>query len=256
MVYRLADMSCSVCRVIVRTFCISCVIFISYESLLFALHKNRFRASDIKSLIRTPRYISMSLAEKSAQLPLKIAVAGGGVGGVMLAYALQKKGFDVTVFEKASKFSRFGGPIQLASNALSCVNDLSPELFEQIMGRYVCGSGFFTSYNYSVEQNLYQPCYRFTFTGTRKCGIKDGIRNNWYSVFEAIKNLAEWNTLPYTGVIDRPDLQEILLNNMKEGTILNSKGISAFVEHAGTYATYTYMRKQFKQFNPAIQTEL
>ena len=127
-------MSCSVYRVIVRTLC---VIFISYESLLFALHQNRFHTSDIKSLIRTPRYISMSLAEKSAQLPLKIAVAGGGVGGVMLAYALQKKGFDVTVFEKASKFSRFGGPIQLASNALSCVNDLSPELFEQIMGRYV-----------------------------------------------------------------------------------------------------------------------
>jgi 2-polyprenyl-6-methoxyphenol hydroxylase-like FAD-dependent oxidoreductase len=32
----------------------------------------------------------------------------------MLGYALQKKGFDVTVFEKAKKFSRFGGPIQLA----------------------------------------------------------------------------------------------------------------------------------------------
>ena len=38
----------------------------------------------------------------------------------MLGYALQKKGFDVTVFEKTAKFSRFGGPIQLASNALSC----------------------------------------------------------------------------------------------------------------------------------------
>eukprot|EP01035_Chromulina_nebulosa_P031477 gene31477-41968_t len=148
----------------------------------------------------------MSLAEKSAQLPLKIAIAGAGVGGVMLAYALQKKGFDVTVFEKTSKFSRFGGPLQLASNALSCMNDVSPDLFDQVMGR-------------------------FTFTGTRKCGIKDGIRNNWYSVFDAIKNLAEWNTLPYTGVIDRPDLQEILVDNLKDGTILNSKGISTFVEN-------------------------
>jgi hypothetical protein len=105
-----------------------------------------------------------------AQIPLKIAVAGGGVGGM-------------------SAFSRFGGPIQLASNALSCVNSLSPELFDEIMTR-------------------------FTFTGTRKCGIKDGIRNTWYSVFEAITNLAEWNTLPYTGVIDRPDLQEILLDKV------------------------------------------
>ena len=109
--------------------------FIYFESPIYAMHKNRFLTTDIKSLMRTPRYISMSLAEKSAQLPLKVAVAGCGVGGVMLAYALQKKGFEVTVFEKASKFSRFGGPIQLASNALSCVNELSPDLFEQIMGR-------------------------------------------------------------------------------------------------------------------------
>jgi 2-polyprenyl-6-methoxyphenol hydroxylase-like FAD-dependent oxidoreductase len=107
----------------------------------------------------------------------------------VLGYALQKKGFEVTVYEKSSAFSRFGGPIQLASNALSCVNSLSPELFDEIMTR-------------------------FTFTGTRKCGIKDGIRNTWYSVFDAITNLAEWNTLPYTGVIDRPDLQEILLDKV------------------------------------------
>ena len=141
-----------------------------------------------------------------AKIPLKIAVAGCGVGGLFAGYCLQKKGFDVTVFEKSSKFSRFGGPIQLASNALSCVNALSPDLFAQIMGR-------------------------FTFTGTRKCGIKDGIRNSWYSVFDAIKNLAEWNDLPYTGVIDRPDLQEILLRNMKDGTVINSMPIEKYVEN-------------------------
>jgi zeaxanthin epoxidase len=143
-----------------------------------------------------------------------IFVEIGGVGGVFLAFALEKKGFDVTVFEKSAQFSRFGGPLQLASNALSCVNAISPELFEKVMSR-------------------------FTFTGTRKCGIKDGIRNSWYSVFDAIKNLAEWNSLPYTGVIDRPDLQEILLSNMKEGTILNSMGINGYEEKKG--ALYFYI---------------
>ena len=141
-----------------------------------------------------------------AQIPLKIAVAGGGVGGMFAAYALQQKGFDVTLFEKASKFSRFGGPIQLASNALSCVNALSPELFDEIMTR-------------------------FTFTGTRQCGIKDGIRNSWYSIFDAITNLAEWNNLPYTGVIDRPDLQEILLTGIKEGSVINSMGVKKYTEN-------------------------
>ena len=147
-----------------------------------------------------------TLADVKPKLKLKVAVAGGGVGGVFAAYALQKKGFEVTIFEKASKFSRFGGPIQLASNALSCVNALSPEIFEEIMGR-------------------------FTFTGTRKCGIKDGIRNEWYSVFEAITNLAEWNDLPYTGVIDRPDLQEILLANMQPDTVKNNMGISEYIQN-------------------------
>jgi zeaxanthin epoxidase len=143
----------------------------------------------------------------TAQIPLRIAVAGGGVGGMFLGFALQCKGFNVTVFEKAAKFSRFGGPIQLASNALSCINSLSPKLFENIMGR-------------------------FTFTGTRKCGIKDGIRNEWYSVFEAIKNLAEWNDLPYTGVIDRPDLQDVLLQNIQEGTVINNAAINKYTQNS------------------------
>ena len=64
-----------------------------------------------------------------AQIPLKIAVAGAGIGvslriddmnineidfyfhqikGMFLGYCLQKKGFDVTVFERSAKFSRFG----------------------------------------------------------------------------------------------------------------------------------------------------
>ena len=154
--------------------------------------------------------LHMSLADKQAQVPLKVAIAGAGIGGAMLGYALQKKGFEVKVFEKTAKFSRFGGPIQLASNALSCVNALSPDLFDQIMNR-------------------------FTFTGTRKCGIKDGIRNEWYSVFEAITNIAEENNLPYTGVIDRPDLQEILLRNMKDGTVHNSKGVDQYIQNQGKH---------------------
>jgi zeaxanthin epoxidase len=35
-----------------------------------------------------------------------------------------------------AKFSRFGGPLQLASNALSCIYSMSPTLFEEIMERF------------------------------------------------------------------------------------------------------------------------
>jgi hypothetical protein len=81
--------------------------------------------------------------------PMKVAIAGGGVGGLTAALCMLKKGFDVTVYEKTSAFARFGGPIQFASNALSVLKEIDDTLFDRVMEK-------------------------FTFTGTRTCGIKDG----------------------------------------------------------------------------------
>ncbi len=81
--------------------------------------------------------------------PIKVAIAGGGVGGLTAALCMLKKGFDVTVYEKTSAFARFGGPIQFASNALSVLKEIDEKLFDRVMEK-------------------------FTFTGTRTCGIKDG----------------------------------------------------------------------------------
>jgi len=81
--------------------------------------------------------------------PLKVAIAGGGVGGLTAALCMLKKGFDVTVYEKTAAFARFGGPIQFASNALSVLKEIDEGLFNRVMEK-------------------------FTFTGTRACGIKDG----------------------------------------------------------------------------------
>ena len=81
--------------------------------------------------------------------PIKVAIAGGGVGGLTAALCMLKKGFDVTVYEKTAAFARFGGPIQFASNALSVLKEIDNELFDRVMEK-------------------------FTFTGTRACGIKDG----------------------------------------------------------------------------------
>ena len=46
--------------------------------------------------------------------PLKVAIAGGGVGGLTTALCMLKKGFDVTVYERTQEFARFGGPIQVS----------------------------------------------------------------------------------------------------------------------------------------------
>jgi zeaxanthin epoxidase len=142
---------------------------------------------------------------------LKVAIAGGGVGGLTTALYMLKKGFDVTVYEKTAAFARFGGPIQFASNALSVLKEIDETTFDRVMEK-------------------------FTFTGTRACGIKDGLRSDgsfrmtgdsldylfnadapadWFVKFP-LKQCADLYGLPYTGVIDRPDLQEILIDECKK----------------------------------------
>ena len=91
--------------------------------------------------------MSQTLAMQSTAVtpdnPLRVIVSGGGVGGLFLAKALQNQGMKVTVLEKTGKFERFGGPIQLASNALATIKGIDESLFEKLMKK-------------------------FTFTGTRR----------------------------------------------------------------------------------------
>ncbi|CAJ1425335.1 unnamed protein product [Effrenium voratum] len=161
---------------------------------------------------------------------LKVVVAGGGVGGLTCALALLKKGMDVKVYEKTGKFARFGGPIQFASNATSTLKAIDERLFERIMGK-------------------------FTVTATRRCGIKDGLRSNgdfrmtdvfdpsyfvnpdapadWFISFP-LKECADLFNLPYTGVINRPDLQDILLDEClarQEDFIVNGVSVTGYENH-------------------------
>jgi len=138
----------------------------------------------------------------SSESPLRVAIAGGGVGGLMSAFALQKKGIDVVIYERTSEFKRFGGPIQLASNALSTIKAIDTTLFNDIMEK-------------------------FTFTGVRTSGIKDGIRSEWYTKFDAITIAADEGKIPYTGVINRPDLQEIMLKHVGK-CVNNGKKVTGY----------------------------
>jgi len=95
---------------------------------------------------------------------------------------------------------------------------------------------------------------KFTFTGTRACGIKDGLRADgsfrmtndsidylfnedapadWFVKFP-LKECADLYGLPYTGVIDRPDLQEILIDEcrkIKPDFIQNGNPVEGYVSH-------------------------
>ena len=185
------------------------------------------------SSLRPSRFAPATAPRRAAAVvaaeprPLKVAIAGGGVGGLTTALAMLKAGFDVTLYERTGQFARFGGPIQFASNALSTLKAIDEGLFERVMEK-------------------------FTFTGTRRCGIKDGLRADgsfrmtdvadpkyiidssvpadWYLEFP-LKKCADFFKLPYTGVINRPDLQEILLDEcrqLKADFIQNGVGVASY----------------------------
>ena len=55
-------------------------------------------------------------------MSLKVAIAGGGIGGLAAALALSRSGHQVELFEKAATFSEVGAGIQLGPNATRLLN--------------------------------------------------------------------------------------------------------------------------------------
>lgn len=55
---------------------------------------------------------------------MKIGIAGGGVGGMAAAIALQKQGHDVTIFERTRAYGRIGADVNLTPNAVHALDGL------------------------------------------------------------------------------------------------------------------------------------
>merc|ERR1719407_476160 len=100
----------------------------------------------------------------------------------------------------------FGGPIQLASNAMQLFREMDDDIYDQIE-------------------------HKFTWTGNLTNGIKDGIRDEWYAKFD-LASPAAARSMPYTGVIERPDLQEILLGGLTDGVVANGVGVAGYEKTA------------------------
>lgn len=147
------------------------------------------------------------------QAPLKVVIAGAGIGGLVLAVGLLKRGFDVTVLERDMTAIRgegkYRGPIQIQSNALGALEALDER----------------------VAERVYQEgC----ITGDRINGLCDGVTGDWYIKFDTFHPAADMG-LPVTRVISRITLQEILADACEElagrPVIVNSVNIVDYEQH-------------------------
>ena len=57
-------------------------------------------------------------------VPLRIAVIGGGIGGLTAALSLRQAGFDVDVYEQAPELTQIGGGINMGPNAVRILRRL------------------------------------------------------------------------------------------------------------------------------------
>lgn len=97
--------------------------------------------------------------EKQGKRKLSVLIAGGGIGGLVLALAAKHKGYEVKVFEKDLSAvrgeGRHRGPIQLLSGALAVLEAIDENVATQIMEA---------------------GCV----TGNRTNGLADGLSGEWY----------------------------------------------------------------------------
>ena len=65
----------------------------------------------------------------------RVAIIGGGIGGLTTAIALRKIGFDVNVYERADELKEVGSGISLWPNAVRSLNKIDPNVLARLTTR-------------------------------------------------------------------------------------------------------------------------
>jgi len=131
----------------------------------------------------------------------RFAIIGGGIGGLSLAIAMQRKGFQVTVFESAPSIAPLGAGLGLAANAVRAFIEIG-------ISEDVLEAG-------SVLKKLSIKNQKGTVlatTDSQKISIKYNVVNNF--------------------TIHRADLHEVLLRHLNEGSLQLGRTCIDFAQDA------------------------
>lgn len=149
---------------------------------------------------------------------MKIAVIGGGIGGLCTAYALQQQNLTIDVFEATSEFKPIGAGIGIGSNAMQALIDLG-------IGQKI------------HENGTHLTTQLFLNAAGKKLNSID---------FSALKALYGQSNI----TIQRIDLHRTLYNSIKKETLFLNKRCLQVEQHTsgcilhfsdGTTAAYDYV---------------
>mmetsp|Transcript_41995 Transcript_41995/g.82339 ORF Transcript_41995/g.82339 Transcript_41995/m.82339 type:complete len:620 (-) Transcript_41995:79-1938(-) len=171
-------------------------------------------ADDAAAWWRTDRAVPEGGRAVTADDPLTVLVAGGGLAGLVTAAACHAAGMRVAIFEQASSYAPYGGPIQIQSNALRAIQRISPAVYEELVA-----AGTVTADRVSGLKIGYRK-------GNKLAGLYDA--GDWLVRFDTIGPALEAG-LPATVVVDRPVIQQILIKyGFPEGTVRIKSRIESY----------------------------
>jgi len=163
---------------------------------------------------RTPTNTPKGGRAITKDAPLKVLVAGGGLAGLVVASACHAKGMEVALFEQASSYAPYGGPIQVQSNALRAIQRISPKCYEELVA-----AGTITADRVSGLKIGYRK-------GNKLAGLYDA--GDWLVRFDTLGPALEAG-LPATVVVDRPVIQQIMVKHgIPEGTVRIKSRIQSY----------------------------
>mmetsp|Transcript_29014 Transcript_29014/g.85843 ORF Transcript_29014/g.85843 Transcript_29014/m.85843 type:complete len:622 (-) Transcript_29014:109-1974(-) len=183
---------------------------------------------DEKAWWRTRRDIPKGGRAVTTEDPLTVLVAGGGLAGLVTAAACHSKGMKVAIFEQASSYAPYGGPIQIQSNALRAIQRINPEVYQELVNAGTCTADRVSGLKIGYRK------------GNKLAGLYDA--GDWLVRFDTVGPALEAG-LPATVVVDRPVIQQILVKyGLPEGTVRiasrvqsyenlgNGRGVKAILE--------------------------
>lgn len=163
---------------------------------------------------RTPQSVPDGGRTITSADPLTVLVAGGGLAGLVVAAACHAKGMKVALFEQASSYAPYGGPIQIQSNALRALQQINPTIYAELVAAGTCTADRVSGLKIGYRK------------GNKLAGLYDP--GDWLVRFDTIGPALEAG-LPATVVVDRPVIQQILVRHgFPAGTVRIKSRIERF----------------------------